>query len=1180
VAQYEMNLRDYWLIVRRRRMWIIATTVVTMLFSLWLARQKVPVYQATATVKFEQSTNLSGLLVEVLSYSSSDNIETQATLIKSYPVLEEVARRLGRLPQAPADTAVKESRSYQTTLDAIGSKIRTNRVPSTSILEITAVSTNPREARDLANTVAEVYRDYNKQHRNARLTEARKFIEAQLKEVEARVRRAEEEVWAFRDANRVISPGAESTVLLSLFTQVRGDMEKARQQRTELEHLHARLARTDPSSMIERVYVETSNPSLLRLQTAQTELTMERTQLALEVTDKHPRLQAIDDRLREVRFEMRRELGAQIATLKNREEILARQMGELMQRNREVPAVELSLQRLQRDAKVNDDLLTLLKTKHQEALIKESEGVEEVALVHPATEPGAPVGSDTLNTMLVGALLGLMLGLVLAFVQETLDTSIGTIEDVESYLDVKVLGIVPHIDPRETMERLLERRPSLAQMDPEALQSHSLLITHFDPKSPIAEAYRTLRTNIQFQRMERGGKVLVVTSPTLQEGKTTTIVNLALTMAQSGQKTLLVGANMRRPSIHRFFGIPREPGLSDILVGSAQWRDCVRGVADILMGRFEMEDIMASPGLDNLHIIEAGPIPANPSELLSTTAMRDFLQAVSAEYDIVLIDTPPILPVTDSAIVAGQVDGVLLVYQAGKVGRLVLKRAKAHLESARAKVWGIVLNDLQTEISGYTYTHYYTHYYGEESGPDAPRRSLLERALGFVRGKLRPGGGGAATTVVAAVLGDGPPGTPPVGAPATSAPEAEGAPAPLETAPTVWSRLAGRKKLLIGAALLATLGVAAGIVAWRVGLPGTGGPRALMRQRLESPARPAPPTRPVPPASPAPPAFPTPSTPPPPSSTVPSSAPVVAAPAPIPRAATAPSPAMPPLTVPPRAAPLSLSPPPESQPPASGPSPVREPLTTRPLPETTLPDTTPPVGAPAPLRPPISLLPAATAPALTAEPAPPPFTVSAPPVAPAPAAPPTARTPVADAPVRSLAPPMTKAPAVAPAAVAASATPAAKEPARFAVVFGPFGSATDAEKVERTLIRAGHAIVRTRRDPGPTVYAVLIERVPTAHDARVLIDVLREQGIGDAVIASTDPLAVRVGELRPLRGAVELAERVRRAGHQVRVAAQQQNDGIAYVIRHGSFATRDEAEARSRELARLKVPAAQVVQVR
>src|SRR5207247_3365224 len=125
--------------------------------------------------------------------------------------------------------------------------------------------------------------------------------------------------------------------------------------------------------------------------------------------------------------------------------------------------------------------------------------------------------------------------------------------------------------------------------------------------------------NIQFARMERSGKVLVVSSPTLQEGKTTTIVNLALTMVQSGQKTLLIGANMRRPSIHRFFGIEREPGLSNILVGSAQWQDCIRTVADILMGRFEMEDIMAAPGLDNLHIIEAGPVPDRKSTRLNSS---------------------------------------------------------------------------------------------------------------------------------------------------------------------------------------------------------------------------------------------------------------------------------------------------------------------------------------------------------------------------------------------------------------------------------------------------------------------------------------------------------------------------------------------------------------------------------
>src|SRR5260370_10460128 len=239
-----MTLRVYWLSVRRRRLIIIPWTVLGALFSLWFAKQKVPICQATAAVRYEQSTQLSGLLVEVLLDSNADNIETQVTIIKSYPILEEVAKRLGRLPQTVSGEALRESKTYWGALDAIASKIKVTRVPTTSILEIAVTSTNQREARDIANAVTDAYRDYNRTQRNLRLTEARKFIEGQLKDVEARVKRAEAEVWAFREANRIISPGAESAVLLSLFTQVRGDIEKARHQRTELDLVQKRLPPT------------------------------------------------------------------------------------------------------------------------------------------------------------------------------------------------------------------------------------------------------------------------------------------------------------------------------------------------------------------------------------------------------------------------------------------------------------------------------------------------------------------------------------------------------------------------------------------------------------------------------------------------------------------------------------------------------------------------------------------------------------------------------------------------------------------------------------------------------------------------------------------------------------------------------------------------------------------------
>ena len=1015
MAQYEMNLRDYWLIVRRRWLTIALATVMVAALSLLFARQRVPEYQATAAVRYEPSTSLSGLLVEVLSYSTADSIETQAALVTSTPILEEVARRLGRLPQGGRGEAVRESRAYAAALDGLAARIRTARVAGTSILEITARSPGAHEARELANTVAEAYRDYARATRNARITEARKFIEAQLGEVEARVRRAEEEMWAFREANRVISPGAESTVLLSLFTQVRGDIERTRQQRTELEQALDRLGRADPASVAERVYVDTANPAMQRLAATQTELLLERNNLALEVTDQHPRLQAVDDRLREIRREMRREVAAQVALLRSREGILGRQMGELLQKNREVPGIELTLQRLQRDVKVNDDLLALLKARHQEALIKESEGVEEVSLVRPASEPGMPAGGDVASTALLGALLGFLVGLGLAFVKETLDTSIGTIEDVESYLEVPVLGIVPHIDPRETMQRLLERRPALAQVDLEALQSHALLITHFDPKSPVAEAYRTLRTRVQFARLEHAGKTIVVTSPTLQEGKTTTIVNLALTMAQNGQRTLLVGANLRRPSIHRFFGIPREPGLSDILVGSVPWRDCIRSVADILMGRFEMEDIMAAPGLDNLHIIEGGPVPATPSELLASPAMGAFLRAVREEYDVVLIDTPPVLPVTDAAIVAGQVDGVILVYQAGKVGRLVLKRAKAHLESARGKVWGVVLNDLQPEFSGHSYAQYYTHYYGEEA-PAEPVPGPARRALAFVRARL---------------------GRTSAGEPAGGTPERPGA----------------RRRLLTLVALgLALAAAAAALAVWQQGRSRPE-PRDAIRERLErSPA-------------------------------------------------TAPAPETP-------GAPQRL---PVPGPPAS---PTPEPR---------------PGGDSAPR-------------------------------------------PVPPSPGRRTVAPGSRAPAVAPAASPlAPSDPAPAAAARFALEFGPFVAAADADRAQQQLAQAGFQTVRVRQQTGASLYAVRMERVRDAAEAAALVAALRERGLGDATAVATEPTTLQVGEAVPLRAAVERAERLRANGYRVRIAVQP-GEAVTFVVRHGRFPTRAEAEAKSQELLALSLP--------
>jgi hypothetical protein len=451
--------------------------------------------------------------------------------------------------------------------------------------------------------------------------------------------------------------------------------------------------------------------------------------------------------------------------------------------------------------------------------------------------------------------------------------------------------------------------------------------------------------------------------------------------------------------------------------------------------------------------------------------MAQFLAEIREEYDVVLIDTPPVLPVTDAAIVASQVDGVILVYQAGKVGRLVLKRAKAHLESARAKVWGVVLNDVQTEIAGYTYTHYYTHYYGEETpGDDMP--TPLQRLWQTISSRFtRRGGASAADSLGMAQ-------------PIAPEPDVE----PVGHAPARRSRYRDYFGGFLVVALL--LSLLAAVMAWQTGwLAAELKPRELLRKRLESTA--SDPVREVGAAA---------------------------------------------------SAAASASEPREAIPPAARVASPGEAATATPPAESVAPnaDASPSETGAAP----VSASGRVSA------------TVTPPPALVAPSATASVNGAVAAA-------------AAAPASARAMPLPVAE---RFAVEFGPFSDDTAAQRTEQALNQSGHRTVRFRQRTGATLYAVVIERVPTPRDAQTLATALREDGFPDPiVVGGGDEPSVRVGPPVALRPAVQLAERLRAKGHEVRIAAQAE-DAVTFVIRHGNFSSREEAETKAAELRSLGLP--------
>ncbi len=233
------------------------------------------------------------------------------------------------------------------------------------------------------------------------------------------------------------------------------------------------------------------------------------------------------------------------------------------------------------------------------------------------------------------------------------------------------------------------------------LKSGRLVCLH-DPKSPVSEAYRTLRTNIQFSEADRPVKSIIVTSAGPGEGKSVTIANTAVTFAQAGGKSLLIDADLRKPMLHKLFGIENRRGLTNVLAMHEDFKEYIH-----------------KSSVKSLDILTCGAIPPNPSELLSTNSMKEFLKQLKNEYDHIFIDAPPVAVVTDAAILASEVDGVLLVAAAGQVERDALQNARELLEKVRAHILGVVFNKVERKSGG---GYYYYYYYGKDSSSEGKKK--------------------------------------------------------------------------------------------------------------------------------------------------------------------------------------------------------------------------------------------------------------------------------------------------------------------------------------------------------------------------------------------------------------------------------------------------------------------------
>jgi succinoglycan biosynthesis transport protein ExoP len=745
MAQYEFHIADYERIFRKQYKIVIVFVVLAVGFSILFAKMKSPLFETAATVKIDRNTVM-GLGNESVIYGTWDNIETQTQVITSFPVLLLAAKKMDLIPDSIPDDVQPEDETIMNKIRSIGGKIATDLNSGTNIVTIQASSTDPAEARDIANAVAIAYKEFSVNSKKMHATKTKMFIEEQLNTCRTELAAIENEIRQFEEGQQI--PSLEENSRRTIEKEIALD-EQLKQvnnaidvMSAEADNLLKRFANPSANSGNHPADLKSDtnykkqqmswvseftdlDEGMRKLNTRLIELQILLDDQLSFYTRDHPNIRDIDKKIRETIDQILVKYKAKIGELSLKRDRLRMEKTRIETDLRQLPADQMAYARLKRKLEVSENLNAVLTTKLQEALIAEAGVVDDVTIMSMAGMPAAAMNQSVPKVAGVGIFLGLILGIIFAIVREMFDTSIGTIEDVERSMKLTVLAVIPHIASGDQHQRQHSRGDKKGALhEPIAARDNSFLVTHFNSKDPTAEAYRILRTNIEYLTFEKPLQCMLLTSATMQEGKSTTIANLAVVFAQQGKKVLLLELNLRRPSLHRVFGFEKGQGVTDILIDRVGWRDCVNTVTDLALGKFSMEDIFVLPGLDNLHILPHGHTPPNPTELISSKKMDLLFQELRDNFDIILVDGPPLLPVADSMIISKKVDGVILVYMVGNAPRSSLRLTKERLETVQANILGVVLNDIRPETSGSTYNAYSMYAYTAEKSKRKKKRFM------------------------------------------------------------------------------------------------------------------------------------------------------------------------------------------------------------------------------------------------------------------------------------------------------------------------------------------------------------------------------------------------------------------------------------------------------------------------
>jgi polysaccharide biosynthesis transport protein len=712
VGQEQLQLRERWRVIRKRLWLILATAFGTVLIVGVALFLKTPIYTATATLLIErqvpQMLDIRSVMVpELAGPDEYDYYQTQFEILKSRSLAAEVIREQGLENDSQFTGATKKRWLPDPRIgaenplgvdsgliDAYLGSLRIDPVQRTRLVKVSFSTPDAELSARVANAHAEAYISQGLELHVQATKEAQRYLDGKLVELRARVEKSEATLNAYRRDKGILSLSDKENVVVERLTDLNRRVTEAEAERIGLE-AQARLIRNRDYDSLPAV-INSALIQSLKAQLARQE--EDYASLDSQFTSRYLRVAQLQAQLEETQRRLKQEIRAVVAGIESaflaadsKEKELRAEMER--QKTAAFALKDASVQYaiLGREVDTNRQLYDAVLQRIKEMGVATEGRISNVSVIDKAVPPLRPSQPKKLFNLELSALAGLLGGLGLAFIFEYFDNTLKTPQEVERYLRLPSLSVVPDFASLNSLSRVHHTLPE-TPVPPTRLYLPERAPSALLPSATVIEAYRTLHTNILLSRAGEPPKTLLFTSSTPGEGKTITVLNTAVAFSQMGARVLVVDADLRHSTCHKVLGMKNGLGLTEVLTGQSDFDEMIQPLA-------------AAP----FFLLSSGSHPPNPVALLGSKKMKDTVASLRERFDYILIDSPPVIPVTDTVLLTTVADGVVLVVNSQETANYVVKEACSRLAYARAKVLGVVLN--QVDMRNGDYAYYYRRYW-------------------------------------------------------------------------------------------------------------------------------------------------------------------------------------------------------------------------------------------------------------------------------------------------------------------------------------------------------------------------------------------------------------------------------------------------------------------------------------